>query len=129
MQDWKHLQERGRGGMAKKPHKYTRLLRFDSDTRKRIIARDHGICIFCAMGYPADGDAGIYDIMHFIPKSAMGLGVERNGALGCRYHHHQLDNGNKGMRAEMLEKFESYLRGIYPDWCRDELVYSKFKQQ
>lgn len=113
--------------MAKRPHRYTRLLQFDKGTRERIIERDRCQCIFCAMGYPAgDGGAGIYDIMHFIPKSSMGLGVEQNGALGCRYHHSQLDNGNKGSRQEMLDRFEAYLKGIYPGWDKAGLVYDKY---
>ena len=37
--------------MAKKPHKYTRKLQFDSKTRQKIITRDKGECIFCVMGY------------------------------------------------------------------------------
>ena len=66
------------------------------------------------------------DIMHFVPKSQMGLGIEENGALGCRYHHSQLDNGKDGLRKEMLGRFEAYLRGIYPDWNKEKLVYKKY---
>lgn len=115
--------------MAKRPHRYTRMLQFDKKAKERIIERDHGECIFCAMGYPAgDGlGTGIYDIMHFIPKSSMGLGIEQNGALGCRYHHSLLDNGNRGARQEMLSRFEAYLKGIYPGWDREALVYRKWQ--
>lgn len=109
-------------------HRHTKLLQFDARTREKIIERDHGMCIFCAMGYPLDGDGGtgIYDIMHFVPKSSMGLGIEENGALGCRQHHHMLDNGGRGLRKDMLARFEAYLRGIYPGWDRDALVYRKY---
>lgn len=117
--------------MAKKrPHKYTRKLQFDTKTRKRIIERDHGNCIFCAMGYPAAGaewlDLEVKDIMHFVPKSQLGLGVEENGAVGCRFHHQMLDNGNAGKRQEMLGWFERYLRSRYPDWNRAQLIYRKY---
>lgn len=114
--------------MAKKS-KRTKKLQFDIKTRERIIGRDGG-CIFCAMGYPTKDatwlDLTIKDIMHFIPKSQGGLGIEQNGALGCRYHHSKLDNGNEGLRSEMLERFESYLRNIYPDWNKKDLIYKKY---
>lgn len=115
--------------MAK--HRLTKKTEFSSKERKKIMERDGGKCIFCAMGYPAEGatflDLEIKDIMHFIPRSGSGLGVERNGAVGCRYHHSQMDNGNKGLRQDMLANFESYLKGIYPRWDKKDLVYDKYK--
>lgn len=114
--------------MAK--HRLTKKTEFSQKERKKIIERDRGECIFCTMGYPAAGatflDLEVKDIMHFIPRSKSGLGVERNGAVGCRYHHSLLDNGNKGLHTEMQEKFETYLRGCYPDWSKEELVYKKY---
>lgn len=116
--------------MAKKPHKYTRKLQFDTKTKKKIHTRDHGECIFCVKGYHMECTSGmlleIKDIMHFIPRSRMGLGIEQNGAVGCRYHHNLLDNGNKGLRQEMLGMFETYLKSHYPDWDKDKLVYRKY---
>lgn len=114
----------------KKPHKYTRSLQFDRKTKEKIYFRDHGCCIFCEMGYETEKatylDLEVKDVMHFIPKSQLGLGIEKNGAIGCRYHHGILDNGNRGMRQEMLERFEAYLRSIYADWSKEELVYKKY---
>lgn len=111
-------------------HRLTRKTEFSAKERNKIMERDRGQCIFCVMGCPAAGanflDLDIKDIMHFIPRSQLGLGVERNGAVGCRFHHTQLDNGNKGMRAELLEKFEAYLRRCYPGWDKKELVYKKY---
>ena len=116
--------------MAKKPHKYTRMLQFDQKTKKRIRERDEGKCIFCEMGYfnECKSDLLLFttDIMHFIPKSQLGMGVEENGAVGCRYHHTLLDNGNKGLRSDMLQRFEQYLRGIYPEWDKTKLIYKKY---
>ncbi len=116
--------------MAKKPHKYTRKLQFDKKTQEKIIERDHGACIFCEMGYGTEGSTwfatAARDIMHFVPKSQMGLGIEQNGALGCRYHHHLLDNGNRGLRDEMIDKFDIYLSIIYPDWDIENLLYKKY---
>ena len=116
--------------MGKRPHTYTKKLQFSVETRKKIYIRDNGRCIFCRIGYCMEGASGmmldIKDIMHFVPKSQMGLGIEQNGAVGCRYHHSLLDNGNKGLRREMLDRFEAYLKSLYPGWDREELIYRKY---
>lgn len=111
---------------------YTKLLRFDKKTIRRIQQRDNYSCLFCRIGYhceefnPNKLDFIVHDIMHFIPKSKLGLGIEENGVEGCRYHHHLLDNGNKNLRQEMLDIMEKYLQSIYPDWSKDKLVYRKY---
>ena len=116
--------------MARKHHRYTKKLQFDRNTKKRIRERDER-CIFCEMGYfnECKSDLLLFttDIMHFIPKSQMGLGIEENGALGCRYHHDLLDNGNKGLRKDMLNRSEEYLKRIYPGWEKDKLTYKKYE--
>ena len=55
-----------------------------------------------------------------------GLGIEQNGVWGCRYHHHMLDNGKGGYRKEMLKIMEIYLKSIYPNWDKKDLVYKKW---
>uniref|UniRef100_UPI00402ADFDB hypothetical protein n=1 Tax=[Lactobacillus] rogosae TaxID=706562 RepID=UPI00402ADFDB len=68
----------------------------------------------------------ILSVMHYIPRSAGGLGIPQNGAIGCQFHHNMLDNGNQGKRKEMLEIFRQYLQELYPEWNEDELVYRKW---
>lgn len=110
---------------------YTKLLHVSKDTYSEILRRDEG-CIFCKQGYymhpkfPNTMDCMILDAMHYIPKSSMGLGIPENLAIGCRYHHHLMDNGNKGLRKEMLEMVEEYLKSIYPNWDKEKLVYRKW---
>ncbi len=93
--------------------------------------RDQGKCIFCEAGFPVP-DTEIFgktikDIMHYIPRSHMGKGIEQNGAIGCRYHHMKLDNGNDPLlRKAMMKTFEEHLRKHYTDWNEKELVYSKW---
>lgn len=114
--------------------KYTKLLQFDKKTREAIFERDNYTCIFCKIGYHIQGknlsllEFNVFDPMHFIPKSSLGLGVVENGACGCRYHHSLLDNGNKGLREEMLSIFEDYLKSIYPYWEKEKLIYRKWKK-
>lgn len=111
-------------------NKRTKKLQFSTNTRKKIICRDNGECIFCSRGYHMQSrDPFAYeikDIMHYVSKSAGGLGIEENGAVGCRYHHTLLDNGNKGLRPEMLEIFREHLKSHYPGWDEAKLSYQKY---
>lgn len=110
--------------------KQARAREFSCKTRKAIIARDYGRCIFCNGGFQINGATWLaldtLDIMHYIPRSHGGLGIPENGALGCRFHHERMDNGNKGERESMLAFFKGYLQGIYPDWDEERLIYDKW---
>ncbi len=109
--------------------KRTRACEFNQKAREEIDARDRG-CIFCRQGYMMagafPGDLTIFETMHYIPRSRGGLGIAKNGAIGCKWHHMMLDNGNKGNHEEMLNIFADYLRGNYRDWNEKDLVYSKW---
>ena len=67
------------------------------------------------------------DIMHIVPKSQGGLGIEQNGVLGCRYHHTLMDNGNEDLRGVMFEYIEKYMQNLYPGWNKENLVYHKYE--
>ena len=114
----------------KKRTKKNLKYQFDEQARREMWDRDGGQCIFCARGYHMENkDDMLYQIkdpMHYINKSQGGLGVLPNGAIGCRYHHHLLDNGSKGLREEMLEIFKTHLKNLYPDWDEAQLVYNKW---
>ena len=73
--------------------KRSKACEFTPKVRRAIKDRDRGRCIFCSLlgnsGYPAT------QIMHYVGRAQGGLGVEKNGALGCVYHHQQLDNSDK----------------------------------
>lgn len=109
--------------------KLARAREFSSKERNKIKQRDK-ICIFCKMNYHTEHVTWyaqqLTSIMHYIPRSKGGLGIEQNGALGCMVHHEMLDNGNQGRRTEMLDIFRSYLRGHYPDWNEENLIYKKY---
>ena len=104
-------------------HERTRKLQFDAKTRQVIRDRDEW-CIFCKVGYkPPKYSLPPTDIMHIVPRSQGGLGVERNGVYGCRAHHDLLDH--TANRKEMMQYIENYMKGFYPDWNREELYYRK----
>lgn len=95
-------------------------------TKAQLWDRDGG-CIFCQMGYhPPTEPQHMFDAMHYIPRSRGGLGIPQNSAIGCRYHHEMMDQGNKGRRVEMLGLFKGYLIDRYPGWDKDTLIYNKW---
>lgn len=108
--------------------KRTKAMQFDPKTKAEITERDGG-CIFCRMWYhmPPEQELSqrILDIMHIVNKSQGGLGVEENGVCGCRYHHQLLDNGNQGLRTDMLRQIEAYMKSRYPGWSRENCIYHK----
>lgn len=110
--------------------KQTKSREFDKKERDKIKARDNGQCIFCNTQYHMEGatwaDLQIDGIMHYIPRSRNGLGIEQNGAIGCKWHHRMLDNGSSGRREEMLTIFKRYLQRHYKDWDEKKLIYDKW---
>lgn len=110
-------------------NKSTKRLQFSAKTKKAIYERDGDMCIFCRMNYHMEGTScfeyALKDCMHFVNKSAGGLGIEQNGVTGCRYHHGLLDNGSHGLRIEMLQIMENHLKDCYPDWDKNKLKYGK----
>lgn len=109
--------------------KSTRAKEFSAKVREVIKQRDSEQCIFCRKKYHVEEttEAGYWlSIMHYIPRAKGGLGIEQNGAIGCQYHHTLMDNGNKGLREEMLELFKEYLQEHYPDWKEEDLIYKKY---
>lgn len=110
--------------------KLSKATDFSKRERERIKARDQ-YCIFCKMGYHMNECRDSYlfrmqEIMHYIPRSHQGLGIAQNAALGCKFHHEMLDNGNKGRREEMLKLFREYLQRHYKDWNEEDLRYRKY---
>lgn len=109
--------------------KLTRHLEFTAKARKAIHKRDNETCVFCAAGYEPPEDPAYcrtaLQIMHIVPRSQLGMGVEQNGALGCVWHHQMLDNGNRENRKEMLTMLEDRMRRIYPGWTWEQVIYNK----
>lgn len=109
--------------------KNKKRLEFTAKARKAIHKRDQERCVFCELEYHMEEAIGWapLQIMHIVPKSQLGQGVEQNGALGCVGHHALMDNGNKDLRAEMQQILEEYMKMFYPNWTRESVTYSKWK--
>lgn len=109
--------------------KLSSRMEFTAKERRKIHERDRERCVFCEMGYqmpedPAYCRTGL-QIMHIVPRSQLGMGVEQNGALGCVYHHTMMDNGNTGHRKEMQTILEDRMKRLYPGWSRESVTYKK----
>lgn len=106
--------------------KRTKACDFTQKERSIIKDRDNG-CIFCRMRYrmeKADAyNTSIREIMHYIPRSQGGLGIAKNAAVGCKYHHMMMDESDR--RAEMRGIMKRYLSSMYREWDESELVYQK----
>ena len=97
--------------------KRTKACEITPEVRQRVEERDNGCCIFC--GRAGRGEA------HFVNRSQGGLGTEENLLTVCRECHRQMDNGLN--TTIYRDKAESYLKSIYPNWNRSQLVYNKWR--
>lgn len=108
--------------------KRTKQLQFSKATKQKIIERDRG-CFFCKRGIHMinidRSDMAILDLMHIVNKSQGGLGVIQNGLIGCRGHHHLMDNSEYGPEMRRLAK--DYMRMLYPGLTDESITYSKWK--
>lgn len=87
------------------------------EVREKVEERDNYSCIFC--GRAGRGEA------HLVNRSQGGLGIEQNIVTVCRECHREMDNGKHTQIYR--DKAEAYLKSIYPDWNRSQLVYNKWR--
>lgn len=106
--------------------KRSRACDFSAKERTLIKERDYQ-CIFCRRRYRMEKadtfNTSVMEIMHYIPRSQGGLGIAKNAALGCKYHHMMMDESVH--HAEMREILKEYLQSIYRDWDEADMVYHK----
>ena len=95
-------------------HKSTRACAISKSVKQAVWERDKGLCIIC-------GRSGLPEA-HVVSRAHLGLGVEENIVTLCRPCH-RLYDGVK--RKEYRELIISYLKGIYPNWNEQNLIYSK----
>lgn len=107
--------------------KRSRACQLTRETVEAVHRRDRG-CIFCKAGrWPGatEYEKRWLETAHIVSRAHGGLGIETNAVAACKYHHMQLDNGNKGWAAEMNAYIDEYMWQQYPEWSRDEQVYRK----
>lgn len=85
--------------------------------RRRVKDRDGHACILC-------GSPWNLEVAHYIGRAQLGLGICRNLVLLCNHCHSEYDNGDK--RKEYGQMIKDYLKGWYPDWNEESLIYNKY---
>lgn len=95
----------------------TRFTAIQPATWKRVYDRDNGCCVLCERG-------GILQGAHFIGRAQGGLGVERNIVMLCPECHREYDQTEQ--REEIRAELREYLRGLYPGWNEEQLIYRKY---
>lgn len=87
----------------------------DKETREWVAIRDAGLCIFC-------GRQAV-DIMHYISRGRLGMGIEQNLACGCRECHMKYDHSSE--KKEYEKRFKVYLDRCYPNFKDEDRIYKK----
>ncbi|WP_370863080.1 HNH endonuclease [uncultured Dubosiella sp.] len=85
------------------------------EVKDAVWERDGGRCIFCGNAY-ARPEA------HVVPRSAGGLGVEKNIITVCRRCHTLLDQTPR--RDRMLAQAKHYLFSLYGEFDDEEVMYN-----
>jgi hypothetical protein len=86
--------------------------------RLAVSERDGGLSII-------SGRPGISNV-HYIPRSAGGLGIEQNIVTLTVEEHHDYDNGGK--RREYKAIIKAYLDKCYPGFPDEQRLYDRWGQ-
>ena len=93
----------------------TKALQIPPKVKRIVYERDGGRCIIC--GAPGNPDA------HYISRAQGGLGVEENVVTLCTGCHRAYDQGPH--RRAIQAQLRAYLKGQYPGWEEENLIYRK----
>lgn len=106
-------------------NKRTKALAIPKAVKEAVFMRDGGRCVLCKspLGEP---------VSHVVRRSQGGKGIERNIVTLCPNCHRTYDEGanlwrfGTNVTREMLYcRLVEHLKGFYPDWNRDDVIYRK----
>lgn len=98
-------------------HKMTKATSIPKSVKQTVYNRDGGRCIFCGRS----GDP----VSHVVRRSLGGMGIEENIVTACSKCHKEFDEGKNSEK--MYCKAVSYLKGFYPNWSRENMIYKKWR--
>ena len=97
----------------------TKATDIPQSVKKIVWERDKERCVVCQTHYAMPN-------AHYIRRSKGGLGIPKNIVTLCQDCHHGFDNGKNAIHYQAI--IRDYLRGIYPDWNVNDLIYRKGEQ-
>ena len=100
-------------------HRQTKYTSISPSIKQAVYFRDNGRCILC--GRPGD------PWCHVISRSQGGLGIEQNVVTLCHDCHREYDQGLE--RQALYVRIVAYLKGFYPGWSRQDMIYKKGMEQ
>ena len=86
----------------------TKATSIPPEVKKAVYIRDNGFCVLCGSPY---GDP----VAHVVRRSQGGKGIERNIVTLCPACH----------RESLYCYLVAYLKGFYPNWNREDMIYHK----
>lgn len=97
-------------------HKMTKATAIPAAVKLAVFARDRGYCVVCGspFGLPC---------AHVVRRSMGGMGIEQNIVTLCPTCHREFDEGRNRDVYEV--KIIAYLKGFYPGWNREDMIYKK----
>lgn len=97
--------------------KMTNMTRIPPKVKEAVAARDRETCVLCGrQGFPN---------AHVVRRSQGGMGIEQNIVCLCYYCHREFDEGRPEARQHAYVQIVSHLKGFYPDWNREDMIYKK----
>lgn len=97
-------------------HKMTKATAIPTAVKEAVYARDRGTCVICGSfhGIPC---------AHVVRRSRGGKGIEQNIVTLCPACHRAFDEGKN--RDAYEARIIAYLKGFYPGWNREDMIYRK----
>lgn len=99
-------------------HKMTKATSIPQSVKVVVWARDNHQCVVC--GSPAGAP-----VAHVVRRSQGGKGIEQNIVTLCPHCHRLFDEGAQKDREHIYVRLVAHLKGFYPDWSREDMIYRK----
>jgi 5-methylcytosine-specific restriction endonuclease McrA len=104
----------------------TRSTGIPAKVKQAVAIRDEvngwPCCLICGTPAPPSSHTA-FSCAHYIPRSALGKGVEENIVTLCPRCHGMYDQGID--RVEIKKFLREYLQSKYPNWDEEKLIYRK----
>lgn len=100
-------------------HRLTNATSISASVKKAVAIRDRETCVLCGrQGYPN---------AHVVRRSQLGMGIEQNIVCLCPDCHRRFDEGKPEERERAYVRIVAHLKGFYPDWNREDMIYKKWR--